>query len=476
MVFYRKYRPQKIEELDNEKIRETFYRIFANENYPHAFLFSGPKGLGKTSAARIIAKVVNCERKAKRTTKSKLSKNQVEPCSKCNQCVSIANGTNIDVLEIDAASNRGIDEIRDLREKIKLSPASARKKVYIIDEVHMLTTEAFNALLKTLEEPPNHALFVLCTTEPHKILQTITSRCFQINFKKATREELIRAFERIAKVEKIKIDKEALEAIAGLSDGSFRDGVKILEEILSLSLGKKITKETVEKKHSITNINLQILEFINAFETQDIKSGLNLIGKIADSGVDLKFFAQAFIEKLHKLLLGKVGINDEKEETSLSMSELKELMELFNRAYLETRYSVIVQLPFEMAIINWGEREMSNDKQETEDRIKPEQTVGKKTEPKKAIEHQQPRLLGKNEAFWGEVIERMKGHNHTIAGVLRGANLHDMEKKMVTIETGYKFHKEKLSELKTLQALEEVCSQIAGKKMAVSIILKQKGR
>jgi len=499
MVFYRKYRPQKINDLDNEKIRETLYTVFSSQNYPHAFLFSGPKGLGKTSAARIIAKVVNCENrkissssaKASKDRKSaKVSKESIEPCNKCNQCISITNGTNIDVLEIDGASNRGIDEIRDLREKIRLSPAAAHKKVYIIDEVHMLTTEAFNALLKTLEEPPAHALFILCTTESHKVLQTIASRCFQVHFKKATTEELVRSFERIVHAEKIKIDKDALELIASLSDGSFRDGVKVLEEILSLSKGERITKEIVEKKHNVTNINQQVNDLIKSFENHEAKNGLNLIAKIVDNGGDLKFFAQAVIEKLHQLLLAKVGVGEEIEETALSITDLRELIEALNRAYLETRYSVIVQLPFEIAVINWCQKEAQEEPkfetQSGEGEIKQakkseqEQIIAKKIDPRdpqlSVIEHKQPKLIEKNEAFWNEVIEKMKSHNHTIAGVLRGAHLQSINDGQIVIETGFKFHKEKLSETKTFRVLEEVCSQIAGKEMSVSVILKEKGR
>src|SRR6266480_4765989 len=209
MVFYRKYRPQCIDDLDSSTVRETLHAVL-QKNIPHAFLFTGPKGLGKTSTARIIAKVVNCEKR---------KKGLIEPCNECDQCVAITSGTNVDILEIDAASNRGIDEIRELKEKIRLAPVSAQKKVYIIDEVHMLTTEAFNALLKTLEEPPEHAMFILCTTEQAKVPETIVSRCFHIAFKKATDEELVRSFKRIVSGEKLKADDEALMAIARMADG-----------------------------------------------------------------------------------------------------------------------------------------------------------------------------------------------------------------------------------------------------------------
>src|SRR5579884_4048056 len=189
MVFYRKYRSQTINDLDSTAVRETLLRILQKpQSIPHAFLFTGPKGLGKTSTARIVAKVVNCTARHGPQPASR-----IEPCNECSQCTSITNGTNLDVFEIDAASNRGIDEIRDLKEKIRLSPVAAKKKVYIIDEVHMLTTEAFNALLKTLEEPPSHAMFILCTTEQHKVPATILSRCFHIGFSKATPDELVRS-------------------------------------------------------------------------------------------------------------------------------------------------------------------------------------------------------------------------------------------------------------------------------------------
>ncbi len=180
MAYYLIYRSKKIDELDLASVRETLSAIVRSGDIPHAYLFSGPKGTGKTSAARILAKVINCEnRKAK----------SIEPCNKCEQCKLIDSGGNIDVIELDAASNRGIDDIRSLRDAVRLSPAKARKKVYVIDEAHMLTTEASNALLKTLEEPPDHVIFILATTNPEKLIGTIRSRTTDVRFKRANSEQ-----------------------------------------------------------------------------------------------------------------------------------------------------------------------------------------------------------------------------------------------------------------------------------------------
>jgi DNA polymerase III subunit gamma/tau len=223
-VLYRKYRPQKLSEVvGQDEVTSSLLKQLQSGNISHAYLFSGPRGTGKTSTARILAKALNC----KTAKDDKFD----EPCGKCESCKAIVEGRYLDLLEIDAASNRGIDEIRELREKIRLAPTEGKYKVYIIDEVHMLTNEAFNALLKTLEEPPAHAVFVLATTEPQKVPATILSRVQRFNFERPTTEKISKKLEMINKEEKWKLSKEVLDEIAKAADGAYRDAEVLLDKV-----------------------------------------------------------------------------------------------------------------------------------------------------------------------------------------------------------------------------------------------------
>src|SRR3990167_2377962 len=218
MSLYRKYRPQSFDDLiGQDHVAKTLARAAREDKIVHSYLFSGPRGTEKTAGARIFAKAVNCE-----------AKEGKKPCGKCVACRTIAAGKSIDILEIDAASNRGIDEIRELRDKVRFAPTVNRYKVYIIDEVHMLTKEAFNALLKTLEEPPPHAIFILATTEGHKVLPTIISRCQRYDFRRATLRSALELVEKVARAEKISADREALALIARAADGAYRDSLTLL--------------------------------------------------------------------------------------------------------------------------------------------------------------------------------------------------------------------------------------------------------
>lgn len=359
MTLYRKYRPQKIEELDLEDIRKKLSLVMSSGHTPHAFLFAGPKGTGKTSAARIVAKLINCEKVGKKrlgVSGADRFGQKFEPCNKCEACISITAGNNLDVLEIDAASNRGIDEIRDLRDKIKLAPSGSLFKVYIIDEVHMLTTEAFNALLKTLEEPPPHAIFILATTEPEKLLPTIISRCSLFYFKKASRGEIVHSLERVVKGEKLKIDKEKeyLEAIADVSEGSFRDGVKILEQAISENahdLGA-LSKIIGEQSGVLVENLLQLLA------QKDAKGALETIHKAGNKGTNMKLLTAEVLNHLHKLLLIKFGVGEKSadKELKFEVSDINILIKLFSRAFGEFRLTAIPELPLELVIVEWCEK------------------------------------------------------------------------------------------------------------------------
>ncbi|MEK7571737.1 MAG: DNA polymerase III subunit gamma/tau [Patescibacteria group bacterium] len=529
MVFYRKYRPQKIDDLDNADIRASLSAVLgigrthvgskasvespvvSRDSTPHAFLFTGPKGLGKTSSARILAKAINCEISREKREKG------IEPCNACDQCLSITNGTNLDVMEIDAASNRGIDEIRDLKEKIRLSPIAGKKKIYIIDEVHMLTTEAFNALLKTLEEPPEHAVFILCTTESHKVPSTILSRCFHLNFHLATEEELIRSFKRVVTGEKITITDGALKKLAELAGGGFRDGTKLLEEITMMTQGKEITEVFIEEKYQTTGVSNFITSLLEGLKKKDAKKSLESIDPVIEQGMDIKYFIEQLLQTLHMFLLIEVKVNGTRAPSSFTLEEIKQVTELFSKAYQETKFAVVPQLPLELAIIEYcqidpqpqvqkivvAEKEEQIEEKETVSarptelktvsslrkqvgEIKKTQAVSGETAPKKT--KPQPVLPRVNllqvpakgemtkewlDALWYHLIEDMKVHNHTIAGVLRSCRLKEYDTKNLVIETNYAFHKDRLNEMKTRDALALVAKTLTGKVVGITIELKK---
>lgn len=449
MVFYLKYRPQKINELDSEEIRERLSKILSSSNLPHAFLFTGPKGLGKTSAARIVAKSVNC---------TKRKKGEAEPCGKCDSCVAIKNGTNMDVLEIDAASNRGIDEIRDLREKIRLAPASSLKKVYIIDEVHMLTTEAFNALLKTLEEPPEHAIFVLCTTEPHKLPETIISRCLHMSFKPPNDAEMKRSFKRVVNGEGLNIDDGGLTAILKLSDGSFRDGAKILEEIAIIFGKRKVGKKQIEEIFNVVTVKDGVRSLVVSLSEKDVKKSLEEVENLKKHRVDLRLFLEEFLSFMHSLVLTSYGIIQDEDhskflkEVSLEVSDLKKILEIFSNSYTQLKFSPAPQIPIEIAIIEYILEEDQEDKASSKSETSPQEVNDGK--------------------MFQELIEKINEKNKSIAALLRGVRIDKEDENKVTLITSYKFHKERLEDPKSIELIESVYRDITGKKKIIGINLK----
>jgi len=461
-TFYLKYRPQNLSQLDLVAVREGLIKVVKSNKILHAFLFTGPKGIGKTSAARVLAKAFNCQKRKK----------SGDPCNRCAICRSITDGTALDLIEIDAASNRGIDDIRDLRRKIKLAPARCQYKVYIVDEAHMLTKEAFNALLKTLEEPPAHAIFILCTTEPGKLPDTIISRCLHFNFHKAKPDEVVGSLQKVVKGEKLQVAKGVLEAIARSADGSFRDAQKLLEQ-LSMSGPKISLTDAQELLEQTENLNPQKL--FQALVKADVRQALQEIGRVAEAGSDLAFYTQQLLDRLRVSLLARVGISEgAAAETlqGLSLGQIKLLISLFSQSYKEIKFSPIPQLPLEMAVVEFcGQTEAppakSKERPSIVEQPKPA-PVTKTAAPKKNGE------FAKLDAKWNDILEQVKPLNHSVQALLRASRPADFDGQKLTLEVFYKFHKERLETAKCREIVEQVTSQILATPVRLSCVLGKK--
>ncbi len=462
MTLYLKYRPKNLDELDLKDVSGSLKKILSKSSIPHAFLFAGPKGTGKTSAARILAKIVNCE-----------SKNP--PCGKCKQCISIDKGNNLDVVEMDAASHRGIDDVRILRDAVKLSPFSAKKKIYIIDEAHMLTTEASNALLKTLEEPPEHVIFILATTNPEKLIETIKSRTTYIPFRKANSAEIVSSLKRAISGEKIKIDEETLAVIAGASDGSFRDAIKILEQLVAeeKQLSKEFLEEFLFKKKAF---NLDT--FTSLLMKKDVKSLISEIGKFDAKGVTVENFLEALLRKLQRSLLAKAGVGDD-EMVEVNATNLINLIELLERAARDSADSLIEELPLEIAVIKWcdgGGESASSTRLEINP---PSVKAGTDQSGSRAAAFAgrglaqaeisgtggQPALRdvagdGINDDVWKNILSLIKPINASIEALLRSSKPVAYDGKVLTLGVYYKFHKERLEDARHRKILEEAVAKV----------------
>ncbi len=292
-ALYRTYRPQSFKEVaGQEHITRTLMNALKNEKISHAYLFAGPRGTGKTSIAKIFAKAVNC-----------MHAPTSDCCCECEICKGIQEGKISDVIEIDAASNNGVDEIRDLRERVKYVPSVCRYKVYIIDEVHMLSTSAFNALLKTLEEPPKHAIFILATTEIHKIPATILSRCQRFDFRAISNEDLMRRVKMVADSENIDITDEAIETIAINAEGGLRDALSLLDQALSYSSGKITAEDVHNVSGSVTSTDL--IELIKAIKEMNPTSAMNIIDNLIKNGKEITRIVTDLISFFKNVLLFK---------------------------------------------------------------------------------------------------------------------------------------------------------------------------
>ncbi|MFB0505900.1 MAG: DNA polymerase III subunit gamma/tau [Thermodesulfobacteriota bacterium] len=313
LVLARKWRPQSFEEvIGQHHITRTLQNAIANDRIAHAFLFAGARGVGKTSMARILAKALNCQEGPKPV-----------PCNRCENCREISSGTAMDVLEIDGASNRGINEIRELRENVKYAPAKSASKIFIIDEVHMLTPEAFNALLKTLEEPPPRVIFILATTEPHKIPLTILSRCQRFDFKRIPIKEIFERLTEIVSQEGVEVSDKGLLLMARESKGSLRDAQSLLDQTISFA-GREIKDEAVKEILGVID-SAVLFEISAAIARGDTRKCLDIVDNIYTFGHDIRRFCRELLEHLRNLMVVKIG-GDPKQLTDLQGKEIEDLV------------------------------------------------------------------------------------------------------------------------------------------------------
>jgi len=513
-ALYRRWRSQTFAEIiGQEHVTQTLRNALRAGRIAHAYLFSGPRGTGKTTTARVLAKAVNC-----------LDLQDGEPCNRCAICQSLNEGRSLDLIEMDAASNRGIDEIRNLREKIAFAPTECRYKVYVIDEVHMLTNEAFNALLKTLEEPPPHAIFILATTEPHKVPLTVLSRCQRFDFRRVSLSHLKQKLERICAQEGIRIQSAALDAIARYASGSFRDAESLLDQLASYG-AEEITLEDVRRVLGTAPEEV-ISGIIRALVTRDVSNGLRLINEALDSGVEPRQFTREVLEYLRGLLLVKNGsasllsVTDEMRQEMTALAEaiplgrLLHIAKLFNQAANYIKTGIYGQLPLEMAFMEaalWDEGAMpSGVKEQPLGLAQPARSGAAKAVAKEAKETSalvegaapvvvspppvaaaeaveeapEPSVASPNEGAaipgitlawlqenWGRLLQATRLRNRVVEALLKSCEPVLVEDDLVTLGFYHSFHKERMVDEKHRTVVEGALAELTGRSYRVKCVL-----
>lgn len=450
IALYRKYRPQDFANLvGQEHIQSTLQNGLASGKVAHAYLFCGPRGTGKTSTARLIAKGLNCLNLSAKG----------EPCNTCENCQEIAEGHMLDVIEIDAASNRGVDEIRDLREKVKFSPSRGKKKVFIIDEVHMLTKEAFNALLKTLEEPPEHAHFILATTETHKVPATIISRCQRFDFRRLQAETIAERLAYIAAQENVPAEQEALLLIAKAADGGMRDAISLFEQLVNK---KGIQLEQVQQNLGLVNHQI-IADFITFLEAGNAKAASKLIDQIYLDGIDLKQFSKACLETLRDKMLRAVS----QGEQILARRYLR-FIEILQDNSTKLKNSDIPQLPLELSILSIV---LENPGPSTEPSVKenipaPLPAVVAETVEFSVTTPTSELNLSHLKEQWGAIVNQIQ--TPAIKLALKKASLGALDAQGLRLQLSSKFELEKLKGQR-LHEIEEALQKVLGVKISVNL-------
>ncbi len=484
LVLARKYRPQNFDEvIGQEHITRSLKNAILNQRIAHSYLFTGSRGIGKTSTARILAKALNC-------IKGPLP----NPCQECVLCREITQGISMDVLEIDGASNRRIDEIRNLRENVKFAPSKARFKIYIIDEVHMLTPEAFNALLKTLEEPPLHIKFIFATTQPEKIPLTILSRCQRFDFRRITDRELVGQLKKISQQEKIDIEQNALFAIARFAQGSMRDGESVLDQLISFCEGKIIAKEVISLLGIVSEECL--FNFGQAIIEKDVEKGLTIINALLKEGKDLEQFVKGLTQYFRNLIMAKedlpnlIELSKEEEKRIIEQSSAFSLPELFYAFSLLThtqqimRGSLDKRICLEFLFLKMAKRQSFVSIEEILEKIK---TLETSSEPavstpacaEASVGRLNPQPegedcpLGELKEIWSECLAAVQGERMSLATFLQQGEIISVQGNKIEIgfSPDFSFYCQNLQRRENKKIIEKLISEKLNKEVKIIFTL-----